>query len=173
MTELSVAGLVSAAQGGDQHAFTRLVELHRDQLWAVCRGITNHHHDAEDALQDCLIAAWHHLGSFRGEAKIGTWLYRIAANAALAVAKRRQRVTLDNELEVVAGQDVGRQVTDVLAVRQAIAALPEAFRQTIVLREICDLSYDEIAAAQQISVQTVKSRLHRARGQIEANLRQG
>ena len=165
--------LVARAAVGDDLAFEELVGQHRRRLWSVCLRLTGNAQDAEDALQDCLVAAWQHLETFRQESRFGTWLYRIAANAALAVVRRRRDTPYD-PVDLPEGdgpRDPGVQVTDRELVRGAIAALPEPFRVALVLREIGDLSYEEIAVHQGIPVQTVKSRLNRARSAVLNDLR--
>lgn len=168
------ADLLERARSGDQSAFAALVTPRRARLWSVCLRVVGDRHDAEDALQDALTAAWQHLGSFRGEARFDTWLYRIASNAALAVARRRrERVTDPDELPHGGEmrRDHAEQIADTDLVRQALATLPETFREAIVLRELADMTYEDIAAHQGVGVQTVKSRLNRARAQLTAALR--
>lgn len=164
------ADLIARVRAGDSAAFTELVAPHRTRLWGVCLRVTGSHTDAEDALQDCLLAAWRNLDRFRGEAAIGTWLYRIAANAAVAVVRRRREVAG----EVPDRADPATPTDDVLAVRDEIEAalrlVPTDFRVALVLREYGDLTYEEIAAHQGVGVQTVKSRLNRARAAVRAAL---
>ncbi len=135
-------------------------------LWSVCYRIAGNQFDAEDAVQDALTAAWHHLDSFRGEAAVSTWLYRIAANAALAIARRRQPEPVEDIPETPT-RDFSDQVADADLVHAALAQLSPPFRTALVLRELCDLSYDEIAVQQGVGVQTVKSRLNRARRMLK------
>ncbi len=171
--EESERELIARAAAGDDLAFEQLVGEHRRRLWSVCLRLTGNAQDAEDALQDCLVAAWQHLGSFRQDSRFGTWIYRIASNASLAVIRRRRDRPYD-PVDLPEGEgprDPGIQVTDRQVVRDAIAALPEPFRVALVLREIGDLSYEEIAVHQGIGVQTVKSRLNRARSALLASLR--
>jgi RNA polymerase sigma factor (sigma-70 family) len=163
--------VLARARAGDQQAFAELVEAHRRVLWAVCLRITNNQHDAEDALQECLIAAWHHLDQFRGDARVGTWLYRVAANAAIGVARRRNRPVPLEDVHAVT-PDVGDRVADVDRVRSALAEVPLAFRSALVLREICDLTYEQIAEHEDINIQTVKSRISRARAHLRELLAQ-
>nr|WP_071935111.1 sigma-70 family RNA polymerase sigma factor [Rhodococcus pyridinivorans] len=92
------AELIERCRAGDRAAFAELVAPSRERVWAVCVRITGNRHDAEDALQDALIAAWQNLGRFRGTAASGTWLYRIASNAALAVVRTRRGEVLDERL---------------------------------------------------------------------------
>lgn len=167
--------LVRRAQAGDESAFSALVTMHRDRLWAVCYRITNDRHDAEDALQDALIAAWHNIARFRAESTITTWLHRIAANAAIAVAKRRRRADLRDDADTFdkPTSDPAAGIADRDAVRWALAQLPPAFREAVVLRELCDFTYEQIAEHQSVSIQTVKSRLNRGRSLLRKALDPG
>ncbi|HEY9312227.1 MAG TPA: sigma-70 family RNA polymerase sigma factor [Williamsia sp.] len=167
MTDISERDLVLRSQDGDQAAFGELVTRNRDQIWAVCLRITANKYDAEDALQDALIAGWQNIGKFRGDSKFTSWMYRIAANAALAVVRKRLDTSADGppEFESTAPR-VDAQVADVDRVRAALALLPLEFREAIVLREFGDLSYQEIADQQGVGVQTVKSRINRARAKL-------
>ncbi|WP_432559552.1 RNA polymerase sigma factor [Granulicoccus sp. GXG6511] len=157
--------LLVRAKGGDGQAFADLVRPHRSMLWAVCLRVTNHPQDAEDALQDCLVAAWHNLANFRGESAISTWLYRIASNAAVAIAKKRNRVDPVEEIILPASDDSG-QVEARMVVAEALGQLTPEHREILVLRELCDMTYDQIADQQGVGVQTVKSRLNRARSRM-------
>lgn len=164
------SALLDHARAGDQRAFARLIELHRRVIWGVALRITGNPADAEDAVQDALIAAWRHLAGFRAEARFSTWLYRITANAALAIVRRRRDTdALPEELTDDRPASDEREA-DRDAVRRALAALPESFRVALVLREYGGLSYQEIAAHQGILVETVKTRLNRARAAVRASL---
>jgi RNA polymerase sigma factor (sigma-70 family) len=169
------AVLLFRARDGDQHAFAELVGAHRNQVWAVCLNICTNPHDAEDALQNTLVAAWQNLHKFRGEARFSTWLHRIAANNALSIVRRRKTNTQltdftdpDQPVELV--DDDGPAFDDRVALRDAVhdalAQLSDEFREAVVLREFGDLTYADIAAQQGVPVQTVKSRLNRARTQL-------
>jgi RNA polymerase sigma factor (sigma-70 family) len=164
--------LVRRAAAGDAHAFSALVSAHRDRTWAVCLRITGHRHDAEDALQDALTAAWRNLSSYRGDARFGTWLHRIAANAALRLVARRRDIGLDEVGEQVEADapEFAQLVVEQDAITAALARIPPEFRAALVLREYADMSYAEIAAAQGVGIQTVKSRLNRARRAMSALL---
>lgn len=156
--------LVAWAQAGDGRAFAALVEPHRRMLESLCFRITGDRHEAEDALQSAVTAAWQHLDRFEGRAKMSTWLYRIAHNAALAHArKRRPDPTGDAFDDVLSTAASPERVADVDAVRAALALLPPDFRAAIVLRDMLDLPYAEIAEVQGIGIDTVKSRISRAR----------
>lgn len=166
-------GLIAAAQEGDQRAFAELVRRHRNHAWAVCLQITGDRHEAEDALQDALTAAWQNLHRFRGAAKFSTWLHRIAANAALMIVRRRREVLnpTDEEVDQVdPAPSPADRVVDRTVVRQALARLPEDFREALVLREFGDLTYAEIAEHQGVALGTVKTRINRARRRLVEDL---
>lgn len=168
MAELDAA--LDAAVKGDELAFSILVDPLRHRLWGVCLRITQNHADAEDALQECLVAAWRGLPSFRRQSAFSTWIYRIASNAALAVVRRRKEFTDEFGDLVDAESDFAGRIAERDRVQQALAEVPEAFRVALVLREYGELSYEEIAQHQQIPVQTVKSRINRARASMRALL---
>ena len=159
-TELAVL-----AAGGDQGAFAELMTRHRPRLYAVCRRVTCHDQDAQEALQETMIIAWKRLGEFDGRSAVGTWLYRVATNAAIDEVRRRKRTPEPAETvpepTPVRGADGG--VIARMDVDRALAQLPPQYRAVVVLREICDLSYTEIAELRDIPVQTVKSQLSRGR----------
>ncbi len=165
--------LAHCAAAGDAQAFAELIRPHRDHVWAVCFRITGQRQDAEDALQDTLTAAWLNLGRFRGESRIGTWLHRIAANAALRLAQRRREVPHE-AIDDVAGDETPFSTTVVErdALQTALNLLPPDFRTALVLREYADMTYADIAAYQSVGVQTVKSRLNRARHAVQLLLAQ-
>lgn len=161
--------LIERCRAGDRVAFAELVAPSRERVWAICVQITGNRHDAEDALQDALIAAWNNLDKFRGTAAFGTWLYRIASNSALAVARRRRGEILGERAgdEYAVGETLlADSVVDGDAVRRALFLLPEQFRVAIVLREYAQLGFAEIAEHQGVGVQTVESRIRRARRQL-------
>lgn len=173
--------LLMRARDGDQQAFADLVTLHRNQLWAVCLQICGHQHDAEDALQATLIAAWRNLDKFRGEARISTWLHRIAANNAVEVVRKRKPNTQvadfgDPDLPIQLEDRPGGIAFDERialrdSLREALAALSDDLREAVVLREFADFTYHDIAEHQRVGIQTVKSRLNRARKQLGQSLR--
>lgn len=163
------AELLALCKNGDKAAFAELVGRYRNNAWFVCLNICGNHFDAEDALQEALTAAWQNLSKFRGESRFNTWLHRIAANAALSVVRRRKPTVSTDEIELDyedASPNVADRVADVQAVRNALAELSEDFRVALVLREFAALTYAEIAEHQGVSVQTVKTRIHRSRARM-------
>ncbi|MCX5044826.1 RNA polymerase sigma factor [Aldersonia sp. NBC_00410] len=176
---MSETELLARCRDGDRAAFAELIAPQRQSAWNISLRITGNREDAEDALQNALIAAWQNLGKFNGEARFGTWFYRVVSNAAIDIHRRRAaRIATDfvDPTELVdlttasSAPSVEDRVVDVDAVRRALAELPAEFREAIVLREFTDLSYAEIAEHQGIGVQTVKSRISRGRTQLEALL---
>ncbi|NKT14568.1 sigma-70 family RNA polymerase sigma factor [Rhodococcus hoagii] len=160
--------LLALCRQGHETGFAELVGRYRHRLWSICFRVTGNREDAEEAVQDTLTSAWQNLHKFRGEAKVSTWLYRIAANASLAVVRKRKETVADFdviELEDPAPLTADR-VADVDAVRRALSELPEDFRVAIVLREFAEMSYADIAEHQGIPVATVKTRINRARTQL-------
>lgn len=164
------AQFLAAAQAGDQRAFAQLAQEAHGKMFAVCLSITGNRQDAEDALQNALTAAWQNISTFDGRAKFSTWAYRIASNAALQIVRSRREIPdEDAGLEETApGSGVDSQVTAQMVVREALAQLPDEFREVIVLREYTGMSYQDIADHQGIGIQTVKSRINRARAKLLA-----
>lgn len=166
------ADLIQRAQQGDATAFAELAREAHGRMWAVCLSITGHPYDAEDALQNALTAAWQNIGKFQPRARFSTWAYRIASNAALQIVRKRKdtpepEIGIDNPSPQ---SPIAEQVTASIVVRRALAELPENFKEALVLREYAGMDYQEIAQHQHVGVQTVKSRLNRARTQLRTAL---
>ena len=169
--------LIDQAVQGDRAAFTQLVERHKDRLFASMLQVTGSPDEAEDAVQDAFIRAFLKLDTFQRNSQFFTWLYRIAFNSILSRRRRkRPNVSLDQFREVSGmefssdGPDVDEgMVRDerVDLVRRAIESLSEAHRTVLVLREMDELSYEEIASILEISIGTVRSRLNRGRAQLK------
>jgi RNA polymerase sigma-70 factor (ECF subfamily) len=134
-------------------------------LHTACYRITGNDATAEDATQAALLAAWRHMGRFEGRARFSTWLYQIAHNAALAEIRKRAPEPIGAAEELPAGTRRGPEEGAVtkLSVQDALGRIPPDFRAALVLREYGGLSYEEIAAATGIRVETVKTRIARAR----------
>lgn len=165
--------LVDAAIAGDPRALERLLERHTDRLYAVCLRVLGDREDALDATQESLIAITRGLVRFDRRARFTTWSYRVATNAALDVARRRQRAPVPTETltEPVSGEaSVDEHVAARIDVHEALAAVPLEFRVAIVLRDGCDLAYSEIAEILDVPVGTVRSRIARGRRALAAQL---
>ena len=134
---------------GDTRAFAALMRRHSRMLFRAARAILRDDAEAEDALQEAWLRAYRAIGTFRGEARLSTWLVRIAANEALA---RRRKAVRGPEM---------------LSLGEAsIRALPEAFRDVFMLRAVQELSVEETAEALGLPPATVKTRLFRARRRL-------
>ena len=167
--------LIAAAQAGDRRALDRLLREHQPAIYAVCRRIAGNDTDALDATQDAMIAVVRGLPRFDGRSKFSTWVYRIATNACLDELRRRRRRPvvglpehdgMTTDLPRTDVTSVADQVTDGLVVDEALASLPEEFRAAVVLRDICDLDYAEIAEVLEVPAGTVRSRIARGRAQL-------
>jgi RNA polymerase sigma-70 factor, ECF subfamily len=171
--------LVAAAQSGDRAALDVLLRRHYDRVHAVCRRIVGSSRDADDAAQEAMIAIVRGLPRFDGRAAFSTWIYRIATNAALDELRRRNRRPTphvgddDGEAPDVVDPDSHRYidgVADRLTVDRALDELPDDFRVAVILRDLCDLDYAEIATTVGVPVGTVKSRIARGRSLLAARL---
>ncbi|MEV7677921.1 sigma-70 family RNA polymerase sigma factor [Streptomyces sp. NPDC088341] len=168
------AELARRGANGDQEAFTLLMSRYRAMIHATCLRIVGDADDAGDAVQETLIGVWRGLPGFRSDARFSTWLYRIAVNAALKEAGRQNSRPLPVE-EIPERKEpvrsVADRVTDGLSVRRALALLPLDFRVAVVLRDCCGCEYSEIAGILGIPINTVKSRISRARQALADLLR--
>jgi len=177
--------LVRRAQRGERGAFDLLVLRYQHKVIKLVARLLRDPTEAEDVSQEAFVKAYRALGSFRGDSAFYTWLYRIAVNTARNAMASRQRRPLDYEAELSEGEQATVESrlrhTDtpeatVLSeeiretVNRAVAALPEDLRTAIILREVEGLSYEEIAAAMDCPVGTVRSRIFRAREAIDRSL---
>lgn len=169
------AELVRAAQAGDRRALDRLLRDQQPRIYAVCRRIAGNDADALDATQDAMIAIVRGLPRFDGRSRFSTWVYRVATNSCLDELRRRRRrpvVGLPEHdgvpIEVADDRTpaVGDAVTDRLVLDAALAELPEEFRAAVVLRDLCQLDYAEIADVLGIPPGTVRSRIARGRAHL-------
>ncbi len=180
-SQRSDVDLVTAARSGDRTALDELLRRHYDRVHAVCRRIAGSTRDADDAAQEAMIRIVRSLDRFDGRAAFGTWAYRIATNAALDELRRRKRRPA---LHVVADGDDERSwepaddrahrdveaVVDRTAIDEALAELPVEFRLPVVMRDVGDLDYAEIADELGVPIGTVKSRIARGRRMLVERL---
>ncbi|MBA3433001.1 MAG: sigma-70 family RNA polymerase sigma factor [Actinobacteria bacterium] len=163
--ELDEAELVRRAQLGSSAAFEQLVVTRGPSLYRYLAVRLPGEGDARDALQETLLAAWQGLPSLKSGGKFWPWLCGIAAHKAADIARGRSHAAL-HEVDARAPED-----DEILAVRDAVAALPEPFRQVLLLRHLLGLSEAEVAEVLGTRVGTVKSRSARARKALEDLLR--
>ncbi len=176
---------MTAAQAGDSGALDQLLRRHYDRMHAVCRRITGNEADAADAAQEAMIAVVRGLTRFDGRSAFGTWVYRIATNASLDELRRRRRrpQLAGRESNTGTGKDWPEQIdhdgglridhiADRFEIDAALLELPEDFRVPVVLRDVADLDYAEIAEVLDVPIGTVKSRIARGRAQVAATISQ-
>ncbi|HUQ62808.1 MAG TPA: sigma-70 family RNA polymerase sigma factor [Acidimicrobiales bacterium] len=162
--------LLAAARRGDRDAIEALLRRHQPRLYAVCRRITGNPHDAEDACQEAMVAIVRGLGSFDGRSAFSTWVYRVTTNTCLDELRRRRRRPdpgiPDGMAEAATAGDPAEQAAARLDIDAALATLTPEFRAAVVLRDLCGLSYDEIAETLEIPAGTVRSRIARGRAAL-------
>jgi RNA polymerase sigma-70 factor, ECF subfamily len=159
--------LVTAAQRGDRKALDQLLRRHQDLVWSICRRILGNDTDAADASQEAMVAMVRGLDRFDGRSRFSTWAYRIATNAALDEVRRRGRraVPVEEVREVPIAAD-DQRIADRMALESALAHISEDFRVAVVLRDVADLDYNEIAEILNVPIGTVRSRIARGRGAL-------
>lgn len=165
--------LVERAREGDQRAFAQLVRLNQDRVFRFVLRMTGSRDDALDLTQETFMKAWQALPRWQPQAQFRTWLFQIARNGALDLLRRRavlDFVPIDDEPELPAHAPTAE---DRLELRQryrmlddALRRLPAEHREILLLREVEEMSYAEIAATLNIEEGTVKSRLARARAAL-------
>ena len=171
--------LVMAAKGGDEEAFAALVRLYEKRVFALAVRMCGSREDAAEAAQEAFLAAWQGLAFFRGDSSFSTWLYRLASNACVDLLRRESchrtaaGLSLDDEELNLDVPDPARSPQDEAERREmreeierGLASLSPEHREVLVLREIHQLSYDEIAETLDLDVGTVKSRISRGRKQL-------
>lgn len=177
--QLQEQGWIDAARNGDQDAFESLVHLYEKRVFALTARMCRNPEDAAEAAQEAFLSAWQGLPFFRGESSFSTWLYRLASNACVDLLRREGRrraaagPSLNDEeldLEVADNAPTPEEAAENRELREQIEAglkaLSPEHRQVLILRELHQLRYDEIAQALDLDVGTVKSRINRGRKQL-------
>ncbi|RLB56727.1 MAG: RNA polymerase subunit sigma [Deltaproteobacteria bacterium] len=189
--EVDERRLIRQAKRGDERAFRMLMEKYRRRVYAVAYGMVRDREEALDISQEVFIKVYRYLGTFQGSSSFYTWLYRVTVNLSIDHIRRRARrdnlefddairrrepddqealvapTFLDsNPLQAAGRKELSEQI------QQALDTLSEAHRAVLVLREIEGLSYSEIARTLKIHKGTVMSRLHHARRNLQAALRE-
>jgi RNA polymerase sigma-70 factor (ECF subfamily) len=165
MNEPTDQELVARFQKGDQGAFALLMQRHERRVYNIAYRMLGGPEDARDATQDAFLSCFRNLSSFRGDAAFATWLHRIAINACYDLARQRKpAMSLEEELvEPSPTADHADRAAAAADVQRALLEVPTDFRIVLILHELQDQPLDEIAAALDVPVGTVKSRLHRGR----------
>jgi RNA polymerase sigma-70 factor, ECF subfamily len=184
---LDDAQLVTRAQEGDRAAFGALVERYQERVLNLCYRRLNDRDLALDATQDAFLKAYRGLARFRAESRFYTWLFRIAVNEATSTHRRRARRRAGSlnaegsegervpEPEADGSYDPQAEATrgdERSVLMEAISELEEDQARVVILRDVDQLSYQEVAEVLEIPLGSVKSRLHRARGALKTRLLQ-
>ena len=184
---LSDHELVAAARDGDELAFQEVVRRYRTPITNFVYRMLNDYDMAIDLAQETFVRVYTSIGRYEANYSFSTYIYRIASNLAISEIRKRKRRKVVSLFGVFTGEDGepveldpvdGAQLPEEVllederkrAVRRAIASLPEKYRTALVLRDIEDHSYDEIAAILELSEGTVKSRINRARNLLREKL---
>jgi RNA polymerase sigma-70 factor (ECF subfamily) len=169
--------LLARAREGDLDAFAELVHRYEHRVRAVLLRLLEDDRDVEEATQDSFVQAWRNLHRFRGDAAVFTWLYRIAVNEAFARLRRKRlsTVEIDDAPErmpqaVDSAQEVAESSELEAFLAERIRALEPEYRAPLVLRDVIGLSNQEVADVLELSLPAAKSRIHRARMRIRADL---
>ncbi|MBX3245321.1 MAG: sigma-70 family RNA polymerase sigma factor, partial [Acidobacteria bacterium] len=183
LADLSDEKLVEMCNAGDADAFGVIVNRWERKIFALCFGMLGREDEARDAAQETFIAAFRNLSNFRGDAKVSSWLHRIAVNQCLTTKRRtktRSEEFLDedsNEADRVFVAPVGSTPSSIseqgerlYLVRQAVRSLPVDLRQVIVMKEFEEMTFQEISETLDMPLSTVKSRLYTALKQLRLKL---
>jgi RNA polymerase sigma-70 factor (ECF subfamily) len=165
-------------RAGDAPAFEELVMTYQHRVFGVALRMLGNRAEAEEVAQEAFVRAHRALGRFRGDAKLSTWLYAITSRLCLnRLASGERRMARQGEDALLRLSDVGPRPDAALerreletALGRAIAELPEDRRIVVVLRDLEGLSYEEIAEVLELTLGTVRSRLHRARAELKEKL---
>jgi RNA polymerase sigma-70 factor (ECF subfamily) len=182
-TATSDEQIVERALTGDAEAFGEIVQRWERRIFVLSFGMLGREEDARDATQETFLAAFRNLRAFRGEAKVSSWLHRIAVNQCIT-RQRRAKVRSESALETEEEKNAasfaapirysparlaeGRETN--AAVRLAVNSLPVELRQVVVMKEFEELTFKEIADALDVPLSTVKSRLYTALKQLQMRL---
>jgi RNA polymerase sigma-70 factor (ECF subfamily) len=181
---------VERLRAHDERAFNELVEVYGDRVYRLLLRMLARREEAEDLTQEVFVQVFKAVGSFRGDAQLGTWIYRIAVNTCKNRAKylARRHAAQQDELESAAERGALGEAKGVTAgesarpdqvvegyelegiVKRCIAALEADFREVLVLRDVEELTYEEIRDITGLAEGTVKSRLHRARAMLRESV---
>jgi len=182
-TKLTDEKLVELAVSMDSEAFGEIVKRWERKIFALCFGMLGREDDARDAVQETFIAAYKNLANFRGDAKVSSWLHRIAVNQCLTT-KRRAKTRSEDFLDEETNEEdrvfvapshlsplrTAEQNERLFYVRQAVTSLPTDLRQVIVMKEFEDMTFQEISETLELPLSTVKSRVYTALKQLRMKL---
>lgn len=162
----SDADLLTAHVGGDRDAFAELISRHHRRLYRLARATTRSAEDADDALQDALLAAHRGAPSFRHDAAVSSWLHRIVVNACLDRVRRTRPTEPASDEEYGSVADATGQVDTAIVVRRALMRLPIEQRAAVLAVDMQGYSVADAAALLGVAEGTIKSRCARARARL-------
>ncbi|QQS33159.1 MAG: sigma-70 family RNA polymerase sigma factor [Acidobacteriota bacterium] len=175
--------LVELAVSHDADAFGEIVRRWERKIFALCFGMLSREEDARDASQETFIAAYRNIGSFRGDAKVSSWLHRIAVNQCLTIMRRRKARPEDLIDEEQAASDrifsvpvekapggIAERKERIEAVRRAVNSLPFELKEVVIMKEFEEMTFQEISETLSIPLSTVKSRVYTALRQLRSKL---
>ena len=174
--------LISRFQNGDERAYVELVNRYKDRLLNFVFQFLGDIEQAEDVVQDTMLRLYEKKHYYKEIAKFSTWLYTIARNLANTELRKKKRIkttylsqlSKERQFEIPAIQDdVDQSIQNEFIndrIQSAISNLPEHFKVVIILRDIQELSYEEISNIVEVPLGTIKSRINRARIQLQAEL---
>lgn len=168
--------LVAAINRGDQDAFKQIIEAYQDKIMRVCMGFVGNREDAEDLAQDVFIQLFKSSSGLRGEARLSTWLYRVAVNKSLnhirsrKLKKQYENIEISDAFDPASGEEADDRIKASdhrKALREAIGRLPENQRTAFILQKYEELSYEEISKVMKLSLSSVQSLIFRARKNLQ------
>lgn len=176
--------LIKRCKRGKIDAFEKLMKKYEKKVYSLCYRFTGNYDDANDLAQETFIKLYNSISKFKGKSAFSTWLYRVTTNVCLDELRKRKNnlpLSLDNPQENEEGDEIYLNPPDqsynpeIIAekndlkqiVHKGIGRLPEQQRIIIILREMEELSYEEISEILDLSIGTVKSRLNRARKNLK------
>ncbi len=171
--------LIKSFKNGDTSAFGEIINKYQDKIYNLCRHMLGNAADAEDVAQNVFLKAYQALPKFKPEASLYTWLYRIATNTCIDYRKKPvfeslfgnsgegERLVHDRVSDAPSPEQIYQSKQIGRALQESLGKLSPKFRAIILLKEIEELSYEEIADTLDISIGTVKSRIARAREELQ------
>lgn len=180
--------LIQGLRNGSSEAFRKLIELHQVPLIRLCKGFLSREDDVQDIVQETFIEVFESISRFREDARLSTWIYRIAVNKSLNLLRKNKVHRLFLSRDAIS--DRHRQADQIalpdntmeqpgftlenrekaLQIRRAMDTLPENQRIAFVLNKFQDLSYKEIAVIMDVSLASVESLMHRAKMNLQQKL---
>ena len=171
--------LAQAAANGDMPSFEELYRRHHRRVYSICLRMLQNSSEAEDLTQDVFIQLYRKIGSFRGDSAFTTWLHRMTVNQVLMHFRKRtvkfEKTTEEGETpdQIVSGtaNPEKMRIVDKIALDNAIAQLPEGYKNVFVLHDVEGFEHEEVAKILGCSVGTSKSQLHKARLKLQKLLK--